>query len=114
MRTLRPLAAFALVANLACGAASPVVGHADPTLSSHARRICDGSDTIRLAYKLDGGNGQIEPFTVAIVEVGWQFLYVDGHCHYWVQRPDVGDGDVDPSGQLAPFREGVLTPDQEE
>jgi hypothetical protein len=116
MRARRLLAAFAIAGNLACAAASPLVGNGDaatsPDLSSHARRICDGSDDIRLAYEL-GGGGIIEAYTIAVVELGWQFLYVDGHCHYWVQRPDLGDGDVDPSGQLAPFREGVLTRDQE-
>ncbi|MDB4979748.1 MAG: hypothetical protein JWM82_500 [Myxococcales bacterium] len=108
MRALRLLAAFAIFGSLACGAATP-----QGNLSPHTRRICDGSDTIRLAYKV-GGGGTIEPYTIAIVELGWQFLYVDGHCHYWVRRPDLGDGNVDPSDQLAPFREGVLTPDQEE
>jgi hypothetical protein len=108
MRVLRTVAAFAIAANLACTAGPPLVGNADA--ASRGRRICDGSDDVRLAYEL-GGGGTMEPYTIAVVELGWEFLYVDGHCHYWVQRPDVRD--VDPSGQLAPFREGVLTPDQE-
>jgi hypothetical protein len=67
------------------------------------RSICDGSDAIRLAYWV-GGGGPTPAFTSVLYELGYDFLYVDGHCHYWV---------ADPTASAGPYHEGVLTAGQE-
>jgi hypothetical protein len=43
-------------------------------------------------------------------ELGYEFLYVDGHCHYWVNEPSTV---VDDYRAWRPYREGVLTTEQE-
>jgi hypothetical protein len=75
-----------------------------------SRRICDGSDGIRLAYWV-GGGGQQAAYTAVLHELGYEFLYVDGHCHYWVRDPGGSPGPPNPD--LLPFREGDLTSAQE-
>jgi hypothetical protein len=74
------------------------------------RRICDGSDGIRFAMGY-GGGGQAFPYTSVLSELGYDFLYVDGSCHYWVHQPL---SVVDEYYLWRPYREGVLTPADEQ
>jgi hypothetical protein len=74
-----------------------------------ARRICDGSDGIRLAYWVPVQPTRVFAFTAELYDLGGEFLYVDGHCHYWLQEPDPTDKYV----VWRPYREGVLTAVQE-
>ena len=74
------------------------------------RRICDGSAGIRLAMGY-GGGGQPAPYTSVLSELGYDFLYVDGTCRYWAHAP------LSPPDEYSlwrPFREGVLTPADEQ
>ncbi|HTV25451.1 MAG TPA: hypothetical protein VMG12_42440 [Polyangiaceae bacterium] len=73
------------------------------------RRICDGSPDVRLAFG-HGVGGMLYPFTSVLYEPGFDFLYVDGNCHYWTQPPSVIP---DEYYLLRPYREGVLTAEQE-
>jgi hypothetical protein len=73
------------------------------------RRICDGSDGIRLAYWVPVQPTRVLAFTAELYDLGAEFLYVDGHCHYWVQEPDP----TDRYAAWRPYREGVLTASQE-
>jgi hypothetical protein len=98
---MRPLSIVALLA-LAVGC-----GGAGPTAS--LRRICDGSDDIRLAVSVTGG-GLNMAFTTVLYELGYEFLYVDGHCHYWMNEPSAAN---DMYYAWRPFRQGVLTAAQE-
>lgn len=108
--------------SLACGAAEDrVPGRLDdgsvavnspkgdsPTENSPAsieRRICDGSDGIRLALG-HGGGGEPAPYTSVLSELGYDFLYVDGGCHYWAHKPLSA---ADEYYLWRPYREGVLT-----
>ena len=61
-----------LLGALGCGEASPA-------------RICDGSDRVRLAAYTAGGGPPSSPLEV---EVGYDFLYVDGRCRYAVNLGD--------------------------
>lgn len=81
----------------------------DGSASSAPRRICDGSPEIRLAIAY-GGGGQILPFTSVLYELGIDFLYVDGTCHYWAQQPL---SIVDEYYAWRPYREGVLSSAEE-
>ena len=73
--------------------------------ASTERRICDGSTEIRLAMGY-GGGGQPFPYTSVLSELGYDFLYVDGSCHYWAHQPlSVADDYY----LWRPYREGVLT-----
>jgi hypothetical protein len=80
--------------------------------SAPSRRICDGSDGIRLAHWVGGGGTQAA-FTAILYELGWEFLYVDGHCHYWVRQPSPPVGPDPLYFDSFPYREGVLTTHQE-
>lgn len=77
---------------------------------SNERRICDGSPGIRLAMGYNGG-GQTFPYTSVLSELGYDFLYVDGSCHYWAHQPL---SVVDEYYLWRPYREGVLTPADEQ
>jgi len=82
------------------------VGSDRPSVS---RRICDGSSSIRLAYRVYVPTGREPAFTAVLWELGSDFLYVDGGCHYWVQEPSLSD-------KYKPwrtYREGILTAAQE-
>lgn len=49
-------------------------------------------------------------FTAVLFDLGVDFLYVDGHCHYWVQEPGSTN---DPFSAWRAYREGTLSPVQE-
>ena len=69
------------------------------------RRICDGSDDIRLAYSVPVSPTSVFAFTAELYELGTEFLYVDGRCHYWMQEPLLADR----FGAWRAYREGELT-----
>jgi hypothetical protein len=73
------------------------------------RRICDGSDDIRLAYSVPVNPTRVLAFTADLYELGAEFLYVDGHCHYWMREPLPADR----FGAWRAYREGELTAAQE-
>jgi len=73
------------------------------------RRICDGSDDIRLAHWFPVDPTRVPAFTAELYELGTEFLYVDGHCHYWMQEPVA----TDRFANWRPYREGQLTAAQE-
>jgi hypothetical protein len=73
------------------------------------RRICDGSDGIRLAHWFPVDPTRVPAFTAELYELGTEFLYVDGHCHYWMQEPQT----TDRFGNWRAYREGQLTAAQE-
>ena len=62
--------------------------------------ICDGSSGLRLSFRNIGG-GQVLPGSQVLSENGFNFLLVDGTCHFWA-RPD----------QWSDVREGDLTVEQ--
>jgi len=73
------------------------------------RRICDGSDGIRLAHWFPVSPTRVAAFTAELYELGTEFLYVDGRCHYWMQEPL----ETDRFGAWRGWREGQLTSAQE-
>lgn len=73
------------------------------------RRICDGSDEVRLAVRVMAKPGRVRAYNQPLYELGTSFLYVDGRCHYWVQAPAVDDSYALWRG----YREGVLSEEQE-
>jgi hypothetical protein len=102
-------AAHDLTGDGASGGASSESASDDNSLVLAERRICDGSSEMRVAIAVFGG-GQLAPFTSVFSELGFDFLYVDGSCHYWTHQPGTV---VDTYQEWRPYREGVLTPAQE-
>ncbi len=74
------------------------------------RRICDGSDGIRFAIQVQVASGRVNAFTAVLYELGYGFVYIDGHCHYWMQQPSLPTDDF---LTWRSYREGVLTSQQE-
>lgn len=73
------------------GAESEESGGSDESgESGELVRICDGSDNLRLAARVEVG-GLVE--SELLYEVGFTYLYVNGHCEFWV-RSDTGEYDV--------------------
>ncbi len=70
------------------------------------RRICDGSDGLRFAYRRFIGFALPAPYRI-FSELGGPFLYIDGHCHYWVSDAHAISADQD-------IRTGVLDAASEE
>lgn len=90
--------------------------HSDPKSAGDAtasiRRVCDGSDSIRFATWVSVSLSRVPTFEADQLELGREFIFVDGRCHYWVQSP----GAMEPDDFLSPwrpYREGVLS-DQDE
>jgi hypothetical protein len=72
------------------------------------RRICDGSSAIRFAFSF--AVDRFADSASVLYDLGSDYLYVDGTCHYWLDQPtDV----VDEYRSWRPVREGVLTAEQE-
>lgn len=71
-----------------CDQGSPESGMESEAVVSNA--LCDNSDGIRLAAQF-GGSGRITPGSAVLVQNGFDFLVVDGHCRYWVQERAHGD-----------------------
>jgi len=58
--------------------------------------ICDGSTAIRFSFRNIGG-GQVLPGSQVLSENGFNFLIVDGQCHFWArpdQDSDAREGDL--------------------
>jgi hypothetical protein len=73
------------------------------------RRICDGSSDIRFAFAYMS-TGSVQTFTDELYELGVDFLYVDGTCHYWVREPSFRQ---DEYRYWRGYREGTLAEDEE-
>jgi hypothetical protein len=72
-------------------------------------RICDGSTEVRFVFSNLPG-GMPEPAIQSLYDLGGDFLYVDGSCHYWVAQP----GSIQDEYRLwRSTRAGVLNPTQE-
>lgn len=77
------------------------------------RRICDGSQELRLAVRVNG-NEFVQTTSIAH-ELGTSYLYVRGDCRYWVasrSRPSQPSQFHAENWQLT--RTGVLTPELEQ
>ncbi len=59
----------------------------DADASVAPRTLCDGSDGLRL-YVFIGGGGPTEPGRQVLIENGFSFILVDGHCRYWVKSAE--------------------------
>jgi hypothetical protein len=64
---------------------------APPLPVDSSRKLCDGSDGLRLAYGVGGAFRPPAPADL-FFEPGSSFLYVDGHCHFWVESVDKYEG----------------------
>jgi hypothetical protein len=75
------------------------------------RRICDGSSDVRLAVAYQATTSALPNRIVLLGDLGFEFLFVDGACHFWVQQPG-----ATPDEYLLwrPYREGTLTASLEE
>jgi hypothetical protein len=73
-----------------------------------SRRICAGSSSIRFAYAFPASSFEYQ--TSVLYDLGSDFLYVDGACHYWVDEPSITP---DEYKYWRAVREGTLTQDQE-
>jgi hypothetical protein len=73
-----------------------------------SRPICDGSSTIRFAFAF--AIGSFEYQASVLYDLGLDFLYVDGTCHYWIDEPSIVP---DEYKYWRPVREGTLTQEQE-
>jgi len=76
--------------------------------SGVSRRICDGSSEIRFAFSY--GDDRSPETTSVLYDLGGDYLYVDGTCHYWVDNPSIIPDEY--RDWRAP-REGILTTEQE-
>jgi hypothetical protein len=84
-----------------------------------SRQICDGSPQIRFAYGF--ADDRFPAVSSILYDLGSDYLYVDGTCHYWVDQPtaivdEYNDQPiiiVDEYRYWRPVREGILTADQE-
>ena len=104
---------------MACGATKSSMGPSGgesaeggaPAGVAATRRICDGSSQIRLAFEYASGGGALPAFTSILYDLGFDFLYVDGTCHFWAQGPTLP---LDEFLIWRPYHEGELSPSQEE
>jgi len=75
-----------------------------------ARRICDSSSDIRLAFSYVS-RGSVRAYTSSLSDLGSDFLYISGTCQYWIQQPSLPH---DEYWGWRSYREGELTSAQEE
>ncbi len=59
-------------------------GSAASTSDTRDVELCDGSNGLRLAYRVQAPIGRITPGEQVMAENGYDFLYLDGTCRYWV------------------------------
>jgi hypothetical protein len=59
------------------------VGPDGGTISAE-RRVCDGSDGIRLAIGYDGQLARHEAYTAVLYDLGYPYIIIDGTCRYWL------------------------------
>jgi hypothetical protein len=89
----------------------PAVGGDVRTVATSDLRICDGSDQIRLAFITGGGPGAT-PANTLLYSLGVRWLFVDGHCTYWMQSV-TEQSTYDKFQNFRGYLTGVLTPTQE-
>jgi hypothetical protein len=78
---------LALPVIVACGTqSSPAQDASVEAAAVTPRTLCDGSDDLRLFVFMSGG-GPTEPARQVLIENGFNFILVDGHCRFWV-KPD--------------------------
>jgi hypothetical protein len=105
----RQVVGLALVA-LSAACSTTVAG----TGQSLGRKICDGSKDIRLMYRVEVDVSSEPAFSAILYELGSDFLYVDGTCHYWVMAPSsVSETVGDPLSAWRPYHAGLLSAAQE-
>jgi prepilin-type processing-associated H-X9-DG protein len=56
--------------------------NADGATAGRSQELCDGSESIRLQYTNGGGFGA--RYSGFLHPLGSQYLFVDGHCRFWV------------------------------
>lgn len=99
------LALLAALHLTACGngrqATTPVDASPTRDLDAALPRICDDSEEVRLAIRIEGGGPAAAGMTM-LAENGWRFMLVDGRCHAWLL-----------SSHTEPLRELTLSPAQE-
>lgn len=61
-----------------------------PAPSGVRNALCDGSDERRFLAQF-AGSGATGPGSAVLTENGYDFLVVDGKCHFWVQREAFGE-----------------------
>lgn len=94
---------FLLLASLAgCSAPSSTEGECAGAKCVKIPPICDGSDELRVRYRVIGG-GPTAPGEATFVENGFRWFAIDGKCRYWVYPGDSG-----PHGVFSDTRKGVL------
>jgi hypothetical protein len=76
------------------------------------RRICDGSDGIRFVFRAPVDLQLAPEYEAVVDELGFDFLYVDGHCHYWVMQ--INDAAAGPLVMPFAVREGDLDAEAEQ
>jgi hypothetical protein len=67
------------------------------------RRICDGSSGLRFATRIPV-TGNVDLLASLQYELGENFVFIDGTCHYWA----MAWGNTDPLGQWGAIHDGVL------
>jgi len=71
--------------------------------------VCDGSDGLRLVIAFDGQLDREYPYSAVQYELGAPYVYVDGHCQYWLDSWDLNE----PFAFWRPIRTGSLTSDEQ-
>ena len=82
-------------------------GHQDVPGSASAGP-CDGTGGIRRAIAVSGQVGRALSYSAVQLELGYQYIYVDGTCRYWVS-PTWSGGSLAVWGAI---HEGVLTSEE--
>ena len=54
----------------------------DARIDSRPYKVCDGSDQIRFGFH--SGGGFVDSSYVFLFPYGGEFLYIDGHCDFWL------------------------------
>lgn len=73
-------------------------GGSEPTGSPHENGhespepLCDGSDDLRLRYKIAIGLGKVQAGWLTMWENGVRWFAIDGRCRYWVFQSDEPHG----------------------
>ncbi|MES1210985.1 MAG: hypothetical protein ABUL63_01495, partial [Acidobacteriota bacterium] len=66
-------------------------------------------------YRIEADASREQAFASILYELGSDFLFVDGACHYWVMAPSSRSAlEGDPLDAWRPYHEGTLSGDQEQ
>jgi hypothetical protein len=125
-KTLNALIRISVVALIGCGTNAkfrtdgshdgPNTGDdAGAETAAWSRRLCDGSRGIRFMYRIAPNVSRVLAFTPVLRELGDEFLFVDGMCHYWVKAPSsISSTAPDFLFSWRPYHEGQLSANQEQ